>query len=233
MLFPQLDKLRDWLETRPDILKELDHPTFRTEEDRTCSHFFYHTTVGGLLFKTRLVNFVGKRLGLSDKPEEFEYYYTAYHNSALFSELLDKLELFKHLRIGSRFSAKLTKQEWAALKREYFFGMVSLLDRHGSANQINLLTDQFFMHHLFSIAFPAKFKRSVQEWCRSVAESRYGADPIKECCKQDDEQVVFQLLLKGEPALTLHGTSIKTLRSKAYKQLLIRLLDMDRMNRQK
>lgn len=82
------------------------------------------------------------------------------------------------------------------------------------------------MHHLFSITFPTKFKRSVQEWCRSVAEARYGDDPIKERSKQEGELVIFQLLLKGEPVITLHGRSIKTLRSKGYKALLVRLLDM-------
>ena len=209
MLFRQLAKLRAWLEVQPAILKELDH-----------------TTVGSLLYKSRLVTFIGKRLGLADRPEEFEYYYTAYHNSALFGEVLDKLGILKKLRIGPRFSAKLTKQEWAVLKRDYFFGMVSLLNRHGSAYQLSQLTDQFFMHHLFSITFPTKFKRSVQQWCLSVAEARYGADPIKERSKQDGEQVVFQLLLTGEPVITLQGNSIKTLRSKGYKQLLIRLLEI-------
>lgn len=226
MLFRQLNKLRAWLEIQPDILKELDHPTFRNEEERPTSQFFYHTTVGSLLYKSRLVNFIGKRLGLADKPEEFEYYYTAYHNSALFGEVLDKLGVLKKLRIGPRFSAKLTRQEWAALNREYFFGMVSLLNRHGSAYQLSQLTEQFFMHHLFSITFPTRFKRSVQEWCRSVAEARYGDDPIKERSRQEGEQVVFQLLLKGEPVITLQGRSIKTLRSKGYKALLVRLLDM-------
>lgn len=225
MLFRQLAKLRAWLEITPDILKELDHPTFRNEEGRPTSGFFYHTTVGSLLYKSRLVNFIGKRLGLADRPEEFEYYYTAYHNSALFGEVLDKLGILKKLRIGPRFSAKLTKQEWAALKREYFFGMVSLLNRHGSAYQLSQLTDQFYLHHLFSITFPTKFKRSVQQWCLSVAEARYGNDPIRERSRQDGGQVVFQLLLAGEPVVTLHGSSIKTLRSKAYKMLLLRLLD--------
>lgn len=226
MLFRQLAKLRAWLEIKPDILKELDHPTFRNEEERPTSDFFYHTTVGSLLYKSRLVSFIGKRLGLADRPEEFEYYYTAYHNSALFGEVLDKLGVLTKLRIGPRFSAKLTKQEWASLKRDYFFGVVSLLNRHGSAYQLSQLTDQFFMHHLFSITFPTKFKRSVQQWCLGVAEARYGTDPIKERSRQDGEQVVFQLLLAGEPVITLQGSSIKTLRGKAYKQLLVRLLDM-------
>jgi hypothetical protein len=104
--------------------------------------------------------------------------------------------------------------------------MVSLLNRHGSAYQLSQLTDQFFMHHLFSITFPTKFKRSVQQWCLSVAEARYGDDPIRERSRQDGEQVVFQLLLAGEPVITLQGSSIKTLRSKAYKQLLVRLLEI-------
>jgi hypothetical protein len=226
MLFPQLAKLRAWLEIKPDIIKELDHPTFRNEDGRPTSDFFYHTTVGSLLYKSRLVTFIGKRLGLADRPEEFEYYYTAYHNSALFGEVLDKLGGVEKLRIGPRFSAKLTRQEWAVLKRDYFFGMVSLLNRHGSAYQLSQLTDQFFMHHLFSITFPTKFKRSVQQWCQSVAEARYGDDPIKERSRQDGGQVVFQLLLAGEPVITLQGSSIKTLRGKAYKKLLVRLLDI-------
>lgn len=225
LLFPQLGKLRAWLEVHGDLLKELDHPTFRNEEDRPASRFFYHSTIGSLLFKSALARFVGKRLNFAEKPEEFEYYYTAYHNTTLFSEALEKTGLLQKVRIGPRFRSHLTRQEWAALAKEYYFGLISVVHRAGSGYWVRVLTEQFFMQHLFSITFPSKFKRSVQEWCRSIAEARYGSDPIHEKIRQDGEEVVFRLLLRGEAAVTLQGRSIKTLRSKAYKMLLLRLLD--------
>lgn len=225
MLFPQLGKLRNWLELKPELLKELDHPTFRNEEERPSSRFFYHTTVGGLLFKSRLVQFVGKRLNLANTPEEFEYYYTAFHNTVLFAEALEKIGVMGKVRIGARFRSHLSKQETSSLARDYYYALISLLQRHDSSYWVNLLTEQFFIHYLFSITFPSKFKRSVQEWCRSVADVRYGDGALRESVRQEGNQVIFRLLAGDAPLLSLQGTSIKTLRGKAYKALLVQLLD--------
>ncbi len=232
MLFPQLGKLRNWLELKPEILKELDHPTFRNEEDRPTSQYFYHTTVGSLLFNSSLVQFVGKRLNLSDRPEEFEYYYTAFHNATLFNEVLAKTGVMEKVRIGPRFRAHLTKQELFSLYREYYFGLVSLMHRYGNCYWVGVLTEQFFIHYLFSITFPTKFRRSVQEWCLAVAEVRYGAGLLRESIKMEGEGVIFSLLAGNDSLITLQGNSIKTLRRKAYKALLVRLLDINPIDKE-
>jgi hypothetical protein len=229
MYFRQLAKIRTLIEyqAKKDTFDTIANPAHYAQHNKkNVSRFFYHKTVGELLFSGALLRFLNDKLHLKQNAAEFEYYFTAFNNTSLFMEVADYLDLLAQIKFMPSFLAKLTKKEIAALKKEYYFAYLSLLEEDGHLKEISILTEGFFIHYFFNITFPTPVKRNVNDWCKSVIVAQYGSlGALKESVHTAEDNVNFCLIVDGKKLVDLNGGSIKTLRANAYKKLLIILLE--------
>ena len=230
MYFRQLAKIRALIEyqTKKGTFDSIAHPAHYAKHDKkNVSRFFYSKTAGGLLFTGALLRFMEDKLHLKQNGAEFEYYFTAFNNTALFVEVADYLDLLAQIKFMPSFLVKLTKKEIAALKKDYYFAYLSLLREEGYLKEIRTLTEGFFIHYFFNITFPSPVKRNVNDWCKSLIVAQYGSlDALKESVHTVKDSVNFCLIVEGKKLVDLSGGSIKTLKVSAYKKLLIILLEL-------
>jgi len=229
MYFRQLAKIRGLIEyqAKKGTFDAIAHPAHYAQHDKkNVSRFFYCKTAGELLFTSSLMRFLNDKLHLKQNAAEFEYYFTAFNNNALFVEVADYLDLLAQIKFIPSFLAKLTKKEIAALKKDYYFAYLSLLQEEGHLKEMSILTEGFFIHYFFNITFPSPVKRNVNDWCKSVIVAKYGSlDVLKESVHTVEDRVSLCLIVQGKKLVDLNGGSIKTLRASAYKKLLIMLLE--------
>ena len=229
MYFRQLAKIRALVEyqAKSGTFDSIAHPAHYAQHDKkNVSRFFYSKTTGGLLFTDALLRFLNDKLHLKQNAAEFEYYFTAFNNNALFVEVADYLDLLAQIKFIPSFLAKLTKKEIAALKKDYYFAYLCLLKEEEHLKEISILTEGFFIHYFFNITFPSPVKRNVNDWCKSVVVAKFGSlSALKESVHTEGDKVNLCLIVEGKKLVELNGGSIKTLKANAYKKLLLMLLE--------
>ena len=225
MFYKRFGKLIAIVQDKREEFDKISHPTYNSDT-KNDTMFFYHKTIGSIIFQSKLVDFLTDKLRLQYKPDEFEFYYTAFHTTSYFAEVVDKLDIMPLIKIDSSYVSKLNRKQTEGLKQEYYFTLLSLLQKWGRTAEIEFLTKNFFIHYLFTITFPTPIKKSIKDWCHAIITSRYGSiSVLKDSVYNDDGKITIKLTLKGDEMVVVEGVSIKTSKNKAYNELLRKLLE--------
>ncbi len=205
-----------------------------------AKHFYYIPLQNALQFVRSYKTLLNR---LSKYPKECTYY--AYLGKSYYNLQIEKF--FHFFKIDKNIDSALKNMEYfnsinfinnmhqvlnfsqfdIAEKKEEkksFFYAFCYLYAKNEADSFELFIQKTLLHYYTGFNTETNIQIDHQDICYTLAKSR--KINIKESFGEEEKEAFFKLYLDGVIAIEERGKRIKTLRKKAYKRLLYKLLEM-------